>query len=150
MEYKRPFTALQLLVATTCLVLGVSVQAAQEFYKWKDKDGVTHYSATPPKTESTETVRTTNLDPGETEAADGGDEATSGSDEPGSNDKQASASPKPPAKNAAECEKARKNLETLETTPRIRMPDGDGFRYLTPAEIEEQKSLNRQAIDVDC
>ncbi len=150
MEQKRPFTALPLLVAATCLVLGISAQAAQEFYKWKDKDGVTHYSATPPKseTEDAETVRTTNLNPG-------GDEADSEADEQGeeradNSSADSKADGDQPPKDAAACESARKNLDTLGSSPRIRVPDGDSYRYLTPNEIQEQKSANQQIVDLNC
>ncbi|MYM64611.1 DUF4124 domain-containing protein [Pseudomaricurvus sp. HS19] len=150
MEQKRPFAALPLLVAATCLVLGFSAQAGQEFYKWKDKNGVTHYSATPPKseTEDTETVRTTNLNPGGDE--DDNEEDGQSEESTASNSADSKADGDQPPKDAAACESARKNLDTLGSSPRIRIPDGDSYRYLTPNEIQEQKTANQQIVDLNC
>ena len=49
------------------------------------------------------------------------------------------------------CERAQSNLETLNSTARVRIRGDDGqFRYLTEEEIESQRQKARDAVTVHC
>ena len=54
-------------------------------------------------------------------------------------------------KNPEFCQRARENLETLNTAARIRMRDEDGeLRYINEEEKEEQRQRAREAIATHC
>jgi hypothetical protein len=53
----RPLPISSSVVAGVLLVLSTPVLAQNDFYKWKDANGTTHYSATPPSKGEMSTVR---------------------------------------------------------------------------------------------
>lgn len=142
--------------------LGATAQAADSYYRWKDERGNLVVSDRPPATAieyevfSTGSNRFRRVAPGEGavppetrsrpgnrfEASDSGD-----SEEP----METVAVEVLPEKNPEICERARQNLQTLETAARIRVRDEQGeLRYLTEDEIDTQRQNAMDNIDVHC
>jgi len=132
----------RLVAGTLCLSLLLfshSSLSSKDFYKWEDENGVVHYSAHPPKDKPNTKVRTTNIY-GETaqESSPKGENSAANTEE--------EAFPKDPKR----CTAARKNLDTLKNKARIRIKDGDDYRYLAPEEIKEQLRTAQEIIKEDC
>lgn len=128
--------ALALLTAT-------GAAHAQQYYKWKDADGVTHYSKTPPP-EGTQADRlAVKADapapaqaPATTARAGGTTAAAGGAAE----------------MRSAQCESARGTLATLESNPFVSMDkDGDGkVEMLTVEEHNAQLARAREFVRTAC
>ena len=140
------------LIAITLLLLGASsVMAAM--YKWVDDEGNTQYSQTPPMDRSVERIAKPKAPPappspvdsgtGDAEAADQSPEAES--EGPTEAERRAAE-----RHNAAVCKDAREKLQRYETTPRIRVPADDGYRYLSEDERQEQIRKARALIQKHC
>ena len=108
---------------------------AQKFYKWKDADGVTHYTATPPPDGQQADNVAVDAAPAAPVDATG---------EPSASDAPAEGEGTPIAKQrAAACEIARNNLQILKTNPFVSMDkDGDGKSELLTAQ-EQSEQLER-------
>ncbi len=144
------------------LIMLVSLSAsAGKFYKWVDEQGVVHYTATAPNHQESETINTQS-----------GEHKPSNTKKPGGNShgkEQAvkdmpepiKAQPTPTTKQALakaqqqtekNCDLTRKNLETLNTRPRVRVndPATGKLRYLSPEEITSKKTEAKENIDKFC
>lgn len=142
--------------------LASTAQAADSYYRWKDERGNLVVSDRPPEVAieyevfSTGSNRFRRVAPGEGavppettsrpgnrfEGSDSGD-----SEEP----METVAVEVLPEKNPEICERARQNLQTLETAARIRVSDEQGqLRYLTEDEIATQRQNAMDNIDVHC
>ena len=124
-----PRLTLVALLATGLLAMPA---AAQELYQWKDANGVTHYSDTPPPTGSDHSVRY----------------ITQSGATPRTVEEPAAA---PDGSGA--CETARSNLDLLRSDgPVGEDTDGDGVpdSELTDAQREAQLQLAEASIRVHC
>jgi hypothetical protein len=128
MRRSRPVLA---LAAVPCALLLASMPlAAQQVYKWKDANGVTQYSSTPPANRDYETRQGDNrpaVQPG------------------------AEAKAPPPAADPA-CATARSNLAMLDTNSPLHMAGSDGKpdKTLTETERANQRTLMEAVIKVKC
>ena len=137
--HSAPLAAM--VAAFAFLAFGSSVFAAKDFYKWEDENGVIHYSAHPPKDRPNTKVRTTNI---YGEAAPQGEKSAA---EKAIEEKQMEALP---PKDAKRCAAARKNLQTLQAKRRIRIKDGDDYRFLSQEEIDDQLKTVQEIIKQEC
>jgi predicted lipid-binding transport protein (Tim44 family) len=136
------------------LILGlITLPAAAAMYKWVDEEGNTHYSQTPPPGRPAETIAAPKAPPAPPrrenvaeEPADGGGE-TSATEESGPSEAERRRIER---ENAARCREARQLLQRYETTPRIRVPDGDSFRYLSEEERQQHIRDARKIIQERC
>lgn len=147
----RPFALLGLGITLMCLS---NPTLSKDFYKWQDAEGVTHYSSQPSKEYKSVKVRASNIK----------DSATTDSDSPaetGNNANNSDSTAAEPAaantpasaehtKDPERCAVARQNRKTMEENSRIRMKDGDEYRYLTPEEIQQQKDTTDEIIAQEC
>ena len=128
------FRAPCLSLLATALALGAALPAfAGEVYQWKDANGVTHYSQTPP-TEGKFQHRYINS---RAPAA--------------SNDGAAASAGGPPE--SQQCVTARKNLSLIGSGVALQVDsDGDGKpdRQINDAEREKQMQLNQTVVRVQC
>lgn len=132
------------------LLLAISLpsQASKDFYKWKDENGVTHYSEHPPSKKvakgDTTKVRTTNLDytPPVSDATKDKKEES----------KREGVPPITQEKSPELCEIAKKNLQVIAENARIRVKEGENgeYRFLTPEEIEKRKKSAEKQRDENC
>lgn len=135
----RPMTLLGLGLTLMCLS---SNSLAKDFYRWQDADGVTHYSAQPSKEYKSVKVRASNIRDGEAAEHDSADNT---------DEKTAADSAQPvDEKDPERCTAAQQNRKTLEENSRIRIKDGDEYRYLTPEEIQQQIDTAEQIIAEEC
>ncbi|MCV6614517.1 MAG: DUF4124 domain-containing protein [Cellvibrionaceae bacterium] len=139
----KPLLAIALGIA----LLGGSLSspelsAAKKFYKWVDKDGVVHYSATPPKGQKAELITTltgrsstpVKQKPAETKA-----------------EKKATEAIAEPAKDPALCKRAQRNLKVLESNHRVRIKGEDGnLSMLSHEQKQKQIDAAKKVIDQHC
>lgn len=148
--------ALRHLCAATLLLAAPALFAAQQgYYRWHDDAGVEHFTQQPPPGRKSEFIATSTGKSTSTNTADSG--ATSNTDSKGTNasDKDAK---KPatgplqaiPDKDPEKCKQAQETQSALNSHARIREKVGDEYRYLTADEINEQKRLTKESIDVYC
>lgn len=144
---------------------------AGKFYKWEDDEGVVHYTAIAPGHRASETVNTqsgehgpskdqqaSSKTSGKTEADKKVAENETDLKKPPEPKKPETALPtKPELKEPREetekkCAVTRKNLETLNTRPRVRIedPETGQLRYLSPEEIDSKKEIAQKNIDQFC
>lgn len=137
------------------VILGLlTVPAAATMYKWIDDEGNTHYSQTPPPGRPAETITAPKAPPAppqrettaEEETADGEGE-TGATEESGPSEAERR---RVERENAARCREAREVLQRYETTARIRVPDGDGLRYLSEEERQQHIRDARKIIQEHC
>jgi hypothetical protein len=131
------------------LATSLPTQASKDFYKWKDENGVTHYSEHPPSKKTAKgdatKIRTTNLK----YDAPASDAPTKDNKE---ESKQEGIPPITQEKSAELCEIAKKNLKVIAENARIRIKEGekDEYRFLTQEEIEQRKKSAEKQRDEHC
>lgn len=132
---------------------GFTTGAGDTYYRWMDSSGTPVSSDRPPPAGVEYDVITTNtnqmVNP-RTAEADAPEESTGGTD---SSRKQQSAPAQVAAseKDPEACATARKNLETLNSHARIRVPDGNGsYRFLNEEEKAQQLAHSQSAIAHYC
>lgn len=141
----RPITLLGLGITLLCLS---SHTLSKDFYKWQDAEGVTHYSSQPSKEYKSVKVRASNIKDSGT-SADSGNTGQAANPETETTPAGSTAAAEP-VKDPERCASAQKNRKTLEENSRIRMKDGEEYRYLTPEEIQLQKETADQIIAEEC
>jgi len=112
------------------LLLLTGTAGAADLYKWKDANGVTHYSESPPSGQKFEARR---IDARGTV---------------GASDEETPAAPEPPR-----CTQARKNLKALsDTRPVMEDTDGDGKpdAKLDESQRETQRNLADASVKAFC
>lgn len=137
------------LILTTVLLTGMPIaQAAQDYYKWTDENGVTHYSARKPHNQAAEVVsiqtgqRVAIPASGQTGAANSSSTETAGQAVDGAREN---------LKDPERCKNAQENLETMRTNARVRMREESGvIRYLSDAEKAEKIREFEQAAAESC
>ena len=128
------------LVALT-LTLTSTVVVAEDYYKWVDEHGVTHYGQRAPKNTKTSkgTTQTGHSEPS-IYTAPKKDEVSETAEE-----EQQS------LKDPMRCKAAKSNLETIKTSSRIKVKGEDGeFSYLSQDEIAKRKQEAQKAVDESC
>ena len=130
-------------VLATCLLTlaigatsGVQAQSTGQLYQWKDANGVTHYSQTPPPRGSyqTRTVNPRSSTPASTSQTPA---AAPASDAVAATPQQRS------------CAQARTNLQHLQSDRPVEMEGGDGTA-LTPEQRTAQIEMAQAVIRAQC
>lgn len=129
-------------------LISVAAVAAEDYYKWTDDEGVTHYSARKPHNREAEAI---SIRTGERSTVPTG--SSSGEKQP---------SQRPAATENTEtdntklvdperCKVARSNLDVLRNNAKVRMKDENGeIHYLNEEEKAEKAREFQQAIDESC
>lgn len=134
-----------IIIGLTCLLVCTHVFAAGKVYKWTDKDGVTHFGATPPLNTQTEIIKP------QTGHSDPVTYATPTSTPASAANTASSADDKAAYKDKTRCEQAHKNQETLKTYTHIKVKGADGeYRFLTPDEQKQKLDEADKAIKESC
>lgn len=145
-----------LTIVLTAATLASPVSAG-EVYKWVDSEGVVHYSDQKPsdRNASRMGISTTSSRPPASEPSSQLQQQVERLEE-----NQELEAIRARQKNEEEearkarqerCEAARRNLQQIETTTRLRVEGEDGeLRFLTPEEILEQKKQAETAIQESC
>ena len=150
---QRVLAALSLLLALSAGAPVPSVDAADTYYRWKDERGKLVVSDRPPadpdieyEVVSQRTSLVRRVRPGE------GAVPPEVVPRPGNRFEQVETGEPMMEKNPEACARARTNLETLDTSARIRIrdPDTGEMRYLTEEEKVTQRERAEETIRVHC
>lgn len=142
----KALVSILLAAALGLLFPSGSTLADDAVYKWRDDDGVIHYSARPPEGIDYEIVGVDTRDDGEaTEAADDSEAAPEpAAAEPPEQPEMARAEPDPELV-AERCRQARQNMENLTQRPNIVVRGDDGEQR--PIGDDERERMIREAQD---
>ncbi len=146
-DTRTPLKTIWLLVATALtLLINHQTFASKDFYKWEDENGTIHYSGQPPRDKEEATVvRTTNIhgtEPSNTNSANNKPDTP----------KKAVASTQARTKSPERCQWAKKTLQILQESPRIRIHEegAEDSRLITQEEQAERKKEAQKAITDHC
>lgn len=134
-----------IIIGFSCLLACSQAFAAGKVYKWVDKDGVTHYGATPPLNTQTEVIKpnTGHSDPVNYATPTPSPNANSTNNN--ANDEKAA------FKDKEQCELARKNQQSLKTYSRIKVKGDNGeYRFLTPDEQKQKLEETDKVVEKAC
>lgn len=120
-------------LAASALALALASQASawQQVYQWKDANGVTHYSQTPPPAGKFESRTIVNRQPTPAQGAQTGDRPTESPD----------------------CARARSNIELINSGIALKVDsdrDGKPDRDIDDAERKRQLDLNQMVLRANC
>jgi hypothetical protein len=125
---------------------------SKDFYRWTDENGTTHYSSLPPTDKPSTKVHTSNIkgEPAPAASTQPAEEPASAT--PTSFDESASApaDPKVSAQNKENCKRAKFNLKTLKEKPRIRVKEGDDYRFIDQKERKEKIKESEKLVKKFC
>ncbi|MDQ2078112.1 DUF4124 domain-containing protein [Marinimicrobium sp. ABcell2] len=125
------------------LVLAALPTSADTIYRWVDDNGVTQYTAHPPRERESTRVNTRS---GRSAPVDNTTQSSASEPSPA---EEPTAQAEPPG-NEEPCQVARQNLNTLERGGRIRVEGSDGPRFMGEEEIQQRIEENRAFIDEHC
>ena len=144
---------LTLILTGTLLVVFSSVSVAAKFYRWKDADGITHYTVNPPpegiQGEEVRTFNTTSSDqPDALRRLEQQREAASERREEARKEELAEEKPRDAAKDR--CATHRKNLKTLqeESVVSRQDPESGEQTILTKEQREQMLEDTRKALEI--
>jgi hypothetical protein len=130
-----------LLLAGALLTAGAG---AEVYYKW-DKDGVTQYTKEKPRDVPSEEIRTLGG------RAPGASAPTASTTASSANRSESADDAAPVKKDAKMCERAKANLETLQSTAIVRMKDEYGKEVVMDDKLrDEQIKRAKEAIKTNC
>ncbi|MHC9085621.1 DUF4124 domain-containing protein [Luteimonas sp. RIT-PG2_3] len=143
----RPLTIVMSATAVAVLMLSSTALAwspqSAELYQWKDAQGVTHYSQTPPDKGERYQQRQINnpqSSPIQQQASQGASPANG------------SGTPASPGQESAQCKSARSNIVALSSSNPVRGTDADGTpgEVLSDAQRASQLELAQAAVKAYC
>jgi hypothetical protein len=138
------------VVCGLALVLGtVSVSSyGATYYRWVDKEGITHYTSAPPQGIPSEKVSMgagSSPYPATAPETAPARETTNPSSPPTVSQQEAQ------LKDEQLCQAAQDRMKTLDSGRRLRVPTDDGgFRYLSEEDLAEERAVTQRAIDQSC
>lgn len=143
---------LAMMCSLVVLVATGAVHAQDKVYRWKDADGVTHYSDEPPADGSAEEMEIDVPPPVAAPPAPETSDEQETENEPSAAAAEAEAQARLAAERQQACEGAQRNLATLQANPEVTMDtNGDGeAEILTPEQRDAQIAANREAIQTYC
>ena len=149
---KRALHTCAVAVAVGALTLSsLSASAGQVYYRWVDERGdPVHSDRPPPRGTEYEVISTNSRMVRQVDADEG---AVPPEVEPrvGNEFEQVNTAPKMIEKNPEFCQRARDNLQTLNTAARIRLRDDQGeLRYINEEEKAEQRKAAEATIAAHC
>jgi len=154
--HKRSFKTLAASALLASLAMLASTDAiSKDFYRWTDENGTTHYSSLPPTDKPSEKVHTSNIKGNPTAAqSQEPSEAPAAAPvkEKDNFDESASAPETTEAKaqRKENCKRAKFNLKTLKEKPRIRVKEGDDYRYIDQKERKAKIKASEKAVKQYC
>jgi hypothetical protein len=137
------------LILTAVLITGIPIaQAAQDYYKWTDENGVTHYSARKPHNQAAEVI---SIKTGQRVAIPAANQTNTASGTSRGAASQPPAGSDESLKDRERCQTAQDNLETMRTNARVRMREENGeIRYLSEEEKAQKVQEFEKAMAESC
>ncbi|AKH68987.1 protein of unknown function (DUF4124) [Spongiibacter sp. IMCC21906] len=140
-----------LVNALLLLSLGICATAhagKQGYYRWQDEGGEVHFSQQPPHGQRYEFISTGSNTP---YTAPEFANQQNGNSSPTDSDKQPEKMEILPPKDPAICQKAKRNLQSMQANARIRVTNADGSsQLLSPKDIEVQRARAKEAVKIHC
>lgn len=139
-----------------CTSLAMSPSAvSKDFYRWTDANGTTHYTLHPPKGKESEKVHTMG---GKSKSFNSKPSATAAAkpEEPTEQAVDSEPEETPPdtpqqiAQKKENCERAKNNIKALQEKARVRIKDGDNYRFLGEDEVKKQIIKSKEAVKKFC
>ncbi len=119
-------------------------QAAEKIYRWVDDEGVTHFTAHPPKNRESELVRV------QTGRSDPVKKEDSTPESQSANTNQGDPATQQGRDDAYRCSIAQENLRVLQTSARVQVQENGEIRYLNEEEKRERTEQAQQIINESC
>lgn len=119
-------------------------QAAEKIYRWVDDEGVTHFTAHPPKNRESELVRV------QTGRSDPVKKPEATPESQSANTNQGDPATQQSRDDAYRCSIAQENLRVLQTSARVQVQENGEIRYLDEEEKRERTEQARQIINESC
>ncbi len=144
-------TCISLALLAVLALVSLSSQAGSSYYRWQDARGNPVHSDRPPPVGTPYEVITTGSSLVRQVDADEG--AVPATTEPtvGNDFEQVQAKPAPVKKNPEQCQRARENLQTLNTKVRIQIRNDQGeLRPLSEEDKEIQRKQAMETIAIHC
>ncbi|WP_369602852.1 DUF4124 domain-containing protein [Hahella sp. SMD15-11] len=143
-------------LCASALILALATTTAQagKVYKWTDEQGVVHYTDQPPASATSvkemdiAEPRYTPLPKSSPETGNRDADTQKEIDKVRAQQQAENAQVEKLRKER--CEAARKNLDILNTTTRVRIEDNGKSRFLTPEEIVERKQRYQDIVNAEC
>ncbi|GAA5317806.1 MAG: hypothetical protein AseanaTS_30130 [Candidatus Pelagadaptatus aseana] len=146
-------TPMKQLMALSLGLLICGEAVSKDFYRWTDENGTTHYSSHPPTDKPSIKVHTSNIkgEPAAPKAIAPSTESQPAGDRDNFDEQaNAPADPKVASQNKENCKRAKFNLKTLKEKPRIRVKEGDDYRFIDQNERKEKIKTSQEAVDKYC
>lgn len=146
-------------LATSILLASLSLMASsdalsKDFYRWTDENGTTHYSSLPPTDKASEKVHTSNIkgNPPAAKPEEAKETVPAVVKERENFDESVSApeTAEVKAQRRENCKRAKFNLKTLKEKPRIRIKEGDEYRYIDQKERKAKIKESEKAVKKFC
>lgn len=132
-----------LILSIACTLFAAPLSHANNAYKWTDEKGQVHYGERAPSNVKKEVIKTQRR-------TDATKETGAAAPKPTEQIKTESAAPSLP-KDSDLCANARKNIEVLKTSDKIRVKDDNGeSRYLTAEEVQQKIELAKKIAQHNC
>jgi hypothetical protein len=142
-------------LATALALCGhISGSHAEDYYRWVNDDGVTHYGSTPPQ--GVEAVKVKAYGGQNTAAPSESDEAASETEDLSLDDENLPPEERERRRKLADkqrkiCDDEKSRLSVLEKNGRIRMKEQDGsYRYMTQTEIQAEIATSKNIMKDVC
>lgn len=141
--------AILILSIAGFLTANFASAATEKFYKWTDEKGQVHYGQRPPLNTEIEVIKAKTAQAAPTEPASQGN--TEAKPAPKSETKPET---KPEQQLAIQdpkiCQQAKETAEALKAYARIKIKEGNEYRYLTPEEHAQKLKDAQAAISASC
>jgi len=145
-------SGLSLAALSSLVFLLAAPVLADNYYKWIDDNGMTHYGEHPPK--GANIIKKGKTQTGHSQATTYTGAATSPTKTVANSDtskKNSEADTAASQKDPERCTSAQSNLEAMRTHSRIKVKDKNGeYRFLTPEEIQDRQGEAQKAADESC
>lgn len=144
----------RLLLLTLMALMVPALACADSVYRWTDESGVVHFGDREPQGRSSERVSVKSGQSRSSERPSPQEQVEALEEGEADKERRENESAVEEARRKqrnAKCETARANLDAINSNARIRMAGEDGEpRYLSPEEIETQKSRFQEMADENC
>ena len=149
---RKNYVSLSVVLAAALATASLCSVADNTYYRWSDDRGnPVHSDRPPPEGIDYEVVSTGSSLVRRVSAEEGAVPAETDSTPGNEFDATETAVAEAPKKNAEYCERAKANLNSLDTNARIRVRDDKGdYRYLSNEEKETERGIARDLIAVHC
>ena len=151
-EHHKAIVCMSILLFFTSFSMSPSA-ISKDFYRWTDENGSTHYALHPPKGKKSEKVRTMGGKFKTLDVKPSNTAAVKAPTEPAVDSEPEATPPDTPqqiAQKKENCKRAKSNLKSMQEKARVRVKDGDDYRFLGEDEVKKQIKESKKAVKKYC